>query len=93
MLAHVKEYWPDEFAEKGEEKAMDTIRSGIKRCHEVGLESEYNVARYIDLLFAVGDGFEQEPWAKKIVEREAFPWRMKMDELWDEAVRRMEEQE
>ena len=61
MVAHLKEFFPDECEELGEDEVRDEIKYGVRRAKVYGFESEQDVCRYIDLMFAFGGDFDADP--------------------------------
>ncbi len=67
MFAHISRCWPVQAAEMTEPKLRLLIRTSLSRAGEHGLKAEYDVGRYIDCAFILGEQFEQDariPWAR-----------------------------
>ena len=89
--AHVQLYFPERCAALGDRAAMNWVRDGLKRARGYGLESQYDLLRYLNLFFHFGDGFELSSacaWALPFLEA-ARPATVRMDLLMDEAYRRL----
>jgi len=61
MLAHLREFFPAECDALGEDEVRDEIKYGVRRAKLYGFESEQDVCRYIDLMFAFGSNFDADP--------------------------------
>jgi len=89
MYAHVTKVFPDECKALGEEGVRRSIKEGIERAARYGIEVEQDVARYIDLMFILGHGFDKDaelPWAGEILEdRNLSDPTARMDKLYDQA--------
>ena len=83
-LAHLKTFWPDEYKELGEEGVRKSIRTGIGNAGKYGIKTEYDVARYIDLMYTLSFDFDtngQASWASKVLNDVDMDAREKMDQL------------
>jgi hypothetical protein len=90
-LAHVKAVWPAECGELGEPAVVDLVQSGIKRAAALGLVSEYDVVRFIDLSFILAKDFETHPlagWTRAILSDRKLAPVARLDRLYQ----RMEEE-
>ena len=70
VAAHVKAVWPAECAELGEPGLPEMIQAAIKRAAALGLTSELDVVRYVDLAFILVKDFETNPlalWTRSIL--------------------------
>lgn len=61
MVAHLREFFPDQCEELSEDGVRDEIKYGVRRAKLYGFESEQDVCRYIDLMFAFGSNFDADP--------------------------------
>jgi hypothetical protein len=71
-LAHVKRFFPRQYATAGEAEIRRRIRDGIKRAAAYGITSKRDVCKFIDVMIMAGPEFESDsrfPWAKEILER------------------------
>lgn len=61
MVSHLKEVFAEECATLGDDALRDEIRYGMRRAEVHGFQSEYDICRYIDLMFALGSDFDANP--------------------------------
>ncbi len=91
VLAHVKAVWPAECAELGDDAVAETVRHSIQRAAAIGLSSEHDVVRFVDLSFILARDFDTHPlaaWTKPILSDRTLAPGAKMDRLYQ----RMEEE-
>ena len=85
VVAHVKAVWPAECGELGEAAVADTVRTAIQRAAALGLFSEYDVVRFVDLGFILVKDFETNPlsmWARPILSDRTLTPSAKIDRLY-----------
>jgi hypothetical protein len=83
-LESLKQNWPDQYKARGEEEARKSIRAGVERAEKHGLTLEGHVTTYIDLMWAYGDDFDQDPqcgWAQQILRNPELEAQEKVDRL------------
>ena len=71
VFEKLKKYWPEIVASKGEEAVRQLISKGRSRSERYGIVTEYDVTRYINVMFALGYGFDRDiqyPWARELLE-------------------------
>jgi hypothetical protein len=97
MVEHLRENFPEECEEMGEEDVREAVRHGVERAGEYGMELEQDVCNYINVMFVYGRDFDTDaelPWAGQILND---PSREdptdKTDALYDEAIVRLEQEE
>jgi hypothetical protein len=91
VAAHVKAVWPGECEELGEATVTELVRTGIQRAAALGLSTEVDLVRYVDLTFILAKDFETNPlaaWTRPILADRMAPPRLKLDRLYQ----KMEEQ-
>jgi len=91
VMAHVKEVWPAECGGLGEATVADLVRGGIQRAAVLGLASEHDVVRFVDLSFILGKDFETSPlagWTRPVLSDRTLAPGAKLDRLYQ----RMEEE-
>jgi hypothetical protein len=91
-LAHVKECFPELCEEIGESTTLDYVRDGLTRARVYGLESEYDLFRFLNLVFTLGSDFdssEEYPWVAPILKNMDAPATTRMDLLMDEVFTRV----
>jgi hypothetical protein len=91
VVAHVKVVWPAECAELGDPVVGEIVRGAIQRGATLGLATEYDLVRYVDLSFILAKDFETNPlagWTRSILADKMLAPRSKLDRLYQ----RMEEE-
>ena len=66
----------------------------VERCRDYAIESEYNVLRFINIMFALGEDFddgEDYPWSVAILNDEEMDADDKLDKLEAETERELSE--
>ena len=81
LVAHVAKRFRPECALAGEDATRARVRAGIERAVACGVTIEADVARYIELMYQFGDGFDQSPWAAPILQDPHTSSRPKTDAL------------
>lgn len=85
VAAHVKAIWPAECAELGQPSVMEIVRGGVQRGAALGLATEYQVVRYVDLSFILAKDFETNPlaaWTRPILADRTLAPGSKLDRLY-----------
>jgi len=85
VLAHVKAVWPAECAELGDAEVASTVRNAIQRAGALGLSSEHDVVRFVDLAFLLAVDFDTNPlaaWTRPILADRTLAAAVKMDRLY-----------
>lgn len=70
MVVHLRRFFPEHSAALDDEQMRALIRHGIERGARFGLVTERNVCKYIDVMFAMGAQFDDDPtraWAVAIL--------------------------
>ena len=66
LAAHVQRVWPERYEQMGEKAVRTWVRAGEKRARGYGIEDDYDLTRYVDLMVILGERFDtdpQLPWA------------------------------
>ena len=87
VTAHVKAVWPAECAEMGDPVVGEIVRNGIQRGSALGLSTEFDLVRYVDLSFLLAKDFETNPlaaWTRPILADRMRPPRAKLDRLYQQ---------
>lgn len=66
MMKHLRAAFPDQAGEMPEPALRDLILNGVASCESYGIHREYDVERYLELLFVMGPNFDATPetsWA------------------------------
>jgi hypothetical protein len=85
VVAHVKAVWPAECGELGDATVADTVRKAIQRAAALGLSSEHDMVRFVDLEFILAKDFEMNPfarWTGPILSDRTLAPGAKMDRLY-----------
>jgi hypothetical protein len=91
VVAHVKAVWPAECGELGDAAAAETVRGAIQRGAALGLSSELDIVRFVDLAFILAKDFDTNPlaaWTRPILADKATPPNSRLEKLYQ----RMEEE-
>ena len=76
VRVHLEETQPELHDELGEETVRASIQWGIERALGHGLESEYDIARYIDAMYALGPEFDADPELPPRARMDVIGWRI-----------------
>jgi len=91
MVVHLKEFFPDECREVGDDEVRQSIRYGVERAETYGITDERDVCSYIDVMYAFGPDFDKDPacsWAARILnDPDIEDGSQRADELHEEAIR------
>lgn len=85
VLAHVRAVWAAECEGLGEAAIGELVREGIKRAAALGLTSEQDIVRYVDLTFILVKDFETNPlsmWTRPILADRSLAPSAKLDKLY-----------
>jgi hypothetical protein len=91
VMAHVKAVWPAECGELGDPAIAEIVRSAIQRGAALGLSTELDIVRFVDLAFILAKDFETNPlaaWTRPIFADKAAPPTARLDKIYQ----RMEEE-
>lgn len=86
VIAHLRRVWPEECAAMGEEGLEAFVARGMAKCERYGIETEYDVGRFCDLMLLLTPDFDEDPnipWAQDILTSPGFDGRVKVDELME----------
>ncbi len=84
VARHLRRVWPEETAELGDDALRAWARYGAERGRPYDVESEYDVGRFVDLMFLFGPHFdtcEAIPWARSILADPSLTGRQRVDAL------------
>jgi hypothetical protein len=85
VVAHVKAVWPAECAELGDAPVAEAVRGVIQRAAALGLLSERDVVRFVDLAFILARDFDTNPlaaWTRPIFADRTLAPAAKLDKLY-----------
>ncbi|MCP3135804.1 hypothetical protein [Pyxidicoccus xibeiensis] len=77
-------YWPDACRELGDAGLRGRVREGVERAQAHGVSAQRDVLRFLNVVFALGPGFESDvryPWAADILGAPGVPAAVRMDQL------------
>lgn len=89
VLRHVRENFPTSFEVLGESRVLDITRETVVGAQAHGLTTERSVVMYLNLLFMLGNGFDEDPqlpWAAEILGDGGLAEVVKIDALYDKAL-------
>lgn len=75
MVLHLNKHFPDHCAELGDAGVRGAIALGIERAGEYKIVTERDVCKYITLMFAFGERFDDDanlPWAAGILNSKVY---------------------
>lgn len=97
LAAHLRECFPEECAEFEEDDLLDEIAYGMRRAEAHGFESELDVCRYVDLMFAFGAEFDTargfESLQAVLYDESIESPTERMDRLYEAAMQHLEDTE
>jgi hypothetical protein len=70
LSEHARATFPAHASALGESGLRDLLRGAVAAAKSLGFEAETEVAQYVDLVFAFGEGFERDPnlpWAARVL--------------------------
>ncbi len=86
MVAHIREFFPRQFAALGELAVREWIEDGIARAGRYRIRAERDVCKFIDIMIVFGREFDTaEPWAARILEAEPTDPPLKTERLFETA--------
>lgn len=88
LVAHVQRVFPQRCEQMGEPAVRERVRKGMAAARQWGIEGQYDVSRYVDLLFLLGPDFGTDdgcPWARPILADPALAVGARLDKLYERA--------
>ena len=88
LVPHIQRMWSAQCAGLTVEQIAARASDAVTRAVKWGLESELDVARFVDLTFVFGSDFDQSQkcgWAGEILRRASIPASERMAMLWNRA--------
>ena len=92
MVEHLNKFFPQSTTEMGEEAVRQAIRKGMDQATYYFIERECDVARFIDLKFAIHmdfDEHEEMTWARQILDDDTITGEDKMKRIYGELPERL----
>jgi len=84
VVAGIRRHWPEPFEALGAAEVRSSVAAGIEQGKALGLEREYDLHRYINLMYALGFQFRTDPrypWVAEILAAESLDPRERIDAL------------
>lgn len=84
LLTHAKRAFGPRVAAMGESAVRVMVRKAIAQATRYGIAQAYEVSRYLDMMFLLGEDFDADaalPWTREILDREGWTETEKMDRL------------
>ncbi len=82
MVDHLSEIFPEKCKELGSKAQIrELARQGLERARGYGIDTEQDVALFVDIMFGIGPDFpdgEDMRWARSILENEGLSGPAKM---------------
>lgn len=85
VTVHVKAVWGAECSEMGDPAVIEIVRNAVQRGSVLGLSTEFDLVRYVDLSFLLSKDFETNPlaaWTRPILADRLLAPRVKLDRLY-----------
>ena len=76
MLAHLRQFFPQQSSAMGESRLREAIQYGIERAATYDVTTRRDVCKYIDLMIVFGRDFDTDkrfPWAGEILGKRRNP--------------------
>lgn len=86
VVTHLKKIWPEKCQQMNEAEIRDSIYKAIEQTKRAGIMTEYNVVRYVDMMYVFDWDFDAGPsplWARQIFENKHLSEHEKMDRLYE----------
>jgi hypothetical protein len=83
-VAHIRKFFPAKSATQSDGSLRAAVLAAGSRAAAYGIESRYDVFRFINHIYALGDDFDTSsrfPWAQEILSRSDLPAERRMDIL------------
>lgn len=93
VVAHLQKCFPDACRALGPAEVRESVRRGITRAAGYGVKVEYDVVRFIDLMYTLCQDFDtnrQTPWAGEILNEPDLSPRARMDKLYERTLAELE---
>ena len=78
--AHLMRALPEACAELGIAAVRQSVADGLAKARSYGIETEYDVVRFIDFMYVMGFEFDaQDGWAREILANRRIPAQVRLD--------------
>jgi hypothetical protein len=83
LVQHMLQIWPEECQIVSHEKLPSVINGLVDQAQKYSLTTEYDVARYATVAFALRKiNFDQSPWVAEVLNNYQLPPRVRMNRIW-----------
>ena len=86
MVVHLRQRFAEQLKDTPEEAIRTIVQKGISKAKSYGIRIEYDVERYIDLMFILGYDFdtsEKTPWAGELLRNKKIPLRERINSIYN----------
>jgi hypothetical protein len=87
--AHLKENFPEECEQLGEEGVRERVSTGMTHCEHYGLTDEFQILQFLNLTMLLGPDFHKEPAFAEILNSPTLDARTKLDRMDEQAIVRL----
>lgn len=87
MVVHLNKFFPEKTRRMKEEELRASIREGVEKADGYFVTREVDVARFIDLKFALAPDFdelEEMSWAREILDDHSISGQDKIERIYEE---------
>lgn len=82
MRSHLRSGYPERCGSMSDDELTGLIREGMERARSHGIEIDFDIQRYLELMVVLGPRFDRElDWAAAILGRADFSARIRVDLL------------
>jgi hypothetical protein len=67
LRCHIEYTFPEKAGRMGRQGVCGTIRAQAQAARRHGLQTERQIATWVELEFMEGPGFERRPWARQVL--------------------------
>ena len=92
-LEHVQEYFPEQCNALAAGDRREVVRYGLERARQYGFESEYDLLRFLNLMFTLGGDFDTQAdneWVHQWLNDRTYSPTVRMDALVEELTARLD---
>jgi hypothetical protein len=86
MVAHLRQRFTEQLQDTTDEALRTIVQKGISKAKCYDIRIEYDVERYIDLMFILGDGFdtaEKTLWAGELLRNTKLTHRERINGIYN----------
>lgn len=87
MIAHLRKCFAEQCSTQSDNKLRESIEEGKKSAARYGITAERDICKFIDIRTVHGPGFDESPWASKILNDGIYKTSTaRVERLFDEAL-------